>query len=544
MARSIGKMSVTLAANATQFSATMKNAKADVKATADSVANAQGRIKAAIDDRDKFEERVQAKMASRLKSLEAQKVREAVQAEATNRLKAAGLSEADAGGKGAGKKYGDSFLGELNSTFGKKSTMGKLMKLAMGGGAIGALGSAANEFNELTKKAEELALAMKKPGDEWKDTASQLITSIPVVGALADGFARIWSIASGEAATVAKIKEETAEIQRINEAYETGMKVVAAAHKETLDIMIQERRERELLGKSAGEKEALQTSNEEEDKVRKANESRAAKLKEIRESFDKARQPLTKAYADTMASLPNESGDEATKKSLELSRIRLQQDALTKRQAADEARVNAEAQQQILEATKTGWAKRWQAAKDGLEKVRDAYDESAKAEGEKAKANADSMAKARDEATQNQIDEIAANAKKGFEEEQAALAKLKEKTATPMEAFTSRAQQLADWRKADRITADEFKRGTAEAWDELKKTIKLPDNWSETKSPDLILGGSAQSQRFAYDFAAGSQRMSKDDELKQKQLTAQQDANVILRRIDTSLAVEVVEIGN
>jgi hypothetical protein len=136
--------------------------------------------------------------------------------------------------KGAAKSksaYGQ-MLSDLNSQFGKRSSFGKTLKLLAGGGVIGAAGMAASEFDEMTKKAEAMAVAIHQGGDEARKQAAEFLVSIPIVGKIGDGFARIYEIARGTASYVADMKTATEATDLATDAMAARLKLAKDNAKE------------------------------------------------------------------------------------------------------------------------------------------------------------------------------------------------------------------------------------------------------------------------------------------------------------------------
>src|SRR4051812_6211089 len=66
------------------------------------------------------------------------------------------------------------FFKDLKSNFGRSSTLGQSLKVLAGGGAIMALGKIASEFDELTKKAEDFAMALDRGDGSANQMAAEL----------------------------------------------------------------------------------------------------------------------------------------------------------------------------------------------------------------------------------------------------------------------------------------------------------------------------------------------------------------------------------
>src|SRR5438045_2118444 len=94
------------------------------------------------------------------------------------------------------KQANKGLLNDLKSSFGKSSALGQSLKILAGSGAIFALGKIASGFDELTKKAEDFALALDKGDGSAKDLGLELLKSIPIAGKLGEGLARIYELAS------------------------------------------------------------------------------------------------------------------------------------------------------------------------------------------------------------------------------------------------------------------------------------------------------------------------------------------------------------
>lgn len=109
------------------------------------------------------------------------------------------------------------FFKSMSADLGKKSFLGQSLKMLAGGGAVGALSMASNEFNDLTKKAEELAGMQYKSVEQQRKMTAEFLTSIPIAGKLGEAFARIWEMASGTTAEVAKMNAQMESQNRLIE---------------------------------------------------------------------------------------------------------------------------------------------------------------------------------------------------------------------------------------------------------------------------------------------------------------------------------------
>lgn len=621
--RNVGTLSAKLSANATEFKSAMKEARVEVKDTAKSVVESNDRIKAAISDRDAFEQQVQKRVSARLRILENAKIKEAVAAEAAVRLQASGMSEADATGKKAGKGYAEGFFSELNSTFGKRSVMGKALKIAAGGGAIGALGMAASEFNNLAKSVESFSVAMSQGGDEWKSALGDMLASVPILGKVGEGFYHLWNAMTGRAAVSAASADAAKTVAEIKDLWTKISENTDRATASAAEYSREVRNHIALLGLKGIDRAMELSRQEEKTKVEDVKKDREASSAKDKELVNK-RAELIKKMRNEAKALGVEFGDNAPLNAQKFDTPLLggsymqvtdlkavakfrasyawyagEIEGIDQNLAASRDKTNAAAESQIADAARKGAADRKRIGLDAMEALAEQsrgvwtkFTTEASDAARKARADVNAAMKgARDEfeteglspserklrdfkrlpgATAGDIaayraqldmndalksaadwieeiqkrgekmrDSAAAGAKKEAEE----IAKLKEKTLTPREEFEQTATKLANWRATGKITGDEFKRATQNAWKDLEKTIDVPDSVREMKSPDLIMAGSAQAQRMAYDNAAGNVRMSKDDELKQRQLTEAQKSNLYLERMATDLHVETVNIA-
>jgi hypothetical protein len=123
-------------------------------------------------------------------------------------------------------------LTDLNDSFGKRSALGKTLKLFAGAGVIGGLGLAASQFDELTKKAEALTLAIHQGDGEARKQTAEFLTSLPVVGKLADGFSRIYELISGTTTYVADTKVATEATNAVTDAMTVRLKMAKENAKE------------------------------------------------------------------------------------------------------------------------------------------------------------------------------------------------------------------------------------------------------------------------------------------------------------------------
>jgi DNA repair exonuclease SbcCD ATPase subunit len=103
-------------------------------------------------------------------------------------------------------------LNDLNAQFGKRSLLGKTMKLLAGGGAIAAVSMAANEFKAMSDKVLEVADSYRKGETSSMEFAAQMIRSIPILGKMTEGFDSLREAITGERFEVEKLESDTKRI--------------------------------------------------------------------------------------------------------------------------------------------------------------------------------------------------------------------------------------------------------------------------------------------------------------------------------------------
>jgi hypothetical protein len=118
------------------------------------------------------------------------------------------------------KKKNRGFLDELNAQYGKKSTIGKVFKLAAGGGVIAGLALAANEFKNLTEHAGEMYDKFRAGNTTAGELADEVAKSLPIIGKVYEGFKNIGEIVSGVRGEVAALNESA----RLNDLITAAMK--------------------------------------------------------------------------------------------------------------------------------------------------------------------------------------------------------------------------------------------------------------------------------------------------------------------------------
>ncbi len=133
---------------------------------------------------------------------------------------------ATAGGAGYG-----GVLSELQGDFGKKSLLGKTLKLIQGGGAIGALAMGSGMLNQLSKQVEEMSLAYVRGKTTAAELSGEILKSIPIVGAAGEGLARFWGLASGETFRVDHIYQEAEAIDAVTDAMKQSNAVIQETSK-------------------------------------------------------------------------------------------------------------------------------------------------------------------------------------------------------------------------------------------------------------------------------------------------------------------------
>lgn len=253
MGVSIANLNVMLTANASQFSATMKASRKDIDQVNAAVERGQRSMKAFYETQNRatsrgfVEQKTRDEMAARIKAMRAATLNDKVAAEVNQRLfggTPAVAKAAEDAGKIASKHFtaaiapsSKGFLDNMKGMFGEESKWGKVFKLFAGTGAVAGLSMAANQFNELTIKAEAFALALHRADGSASELAADLLTSIPIVGKLGEGLARVWSIMSGEAAAIEDLKRSTANTNAVTDAMASRMKIVAQFAKESADRM-------------------------------------------------------------------------------------------------------------------------------------------------------------------------------------------------------------------------------------------------------------------------------------------------------------------
>lgn len=143
-------------------------------------------------------------------------------------------------------KPGEGIIKGLKSQFGEESGFGGMMKILAGGGAIMGIGIAARAIDGMAKGAEKFAVEMAKGEKSTLNMTADLVESIPIVGNLADAFARIGGLIGGwtveEALANAQYKSADESIKKI----QAGMEAVKGATEDATKSM------RDLATQAAG----------------------------------------------------------------------------------------------------------------------------------------------------------------------------------------------------------------------------------------------------------------------------------------------------
>jgi hypothetical protein len=108
----------------------------------------------------------------------------------------------------AGKNGAKAFLQGVNGEFGKKSMLGQVMKLAMGGGAIAGVSMAAKELESITKKFADLTDAWRKGETTFAEMGGEMIRETPIFGSMVRCVDNLKEAFTGE--EVAAVKAERA----------------------------------------------------------------------------------------------------------------------------------------------------------------------------------------------------------------------------------------------------------------------------------------------------------------------------------------------
>ncbi len=124
------------------------------------------------------------------------------------------------------EKKTKSFLSGLSDSFGKRSSLGQLTKLAVGGGAIAGLSFAARELDKFTEKIVAMQLESGKADHSFDDYAVEIAKALPIIGSITDAVENVLKVATGqakqEAETKAIIDDQNAAFQKRNEIIKAG----------------------------------------------------------------------------------------------------------------------------------------------------------------------------------------------------------------------------------------------------------------------------------------------------------------------------------
>jgi hypothetical protein len=156
-------------------------------------------------------------------------------------------------------------LSDLNESFGKRSALGKTLKLAAGGGVIGGLGLVTSEFAAAGKSAREFAEQMGAGEQAGKSLGEQILLSIPLVGHLTKGAEDFASALSGAAYKAGALRAELAKIKEFKDAAAEGKKATTAV------IQPLENQAR-LIGKKGSERIFAEGQIQYEENLRKADD--------------------------------------------------------------------------------------------------------------------------------------------------------------------------------------------------------------------------------------------------------------------------------
>lgn len=119
-------------------------------------------------------------------------------------------------------------LNDLNDQFGKKSLLGKTMKLMAGGGAIAAVKMAVTEFKGMADGILNVSDAYRKGDITGGQMLAQMWRQIPVVGTLTEAMDSLrWAI-TGERAEVEKMEEDA---KKMNASVKARQAIIAEEKK-------------------------------------------------------------------------------------------------------------------------------------------------------------------------------------------------------------------------------------------------------------------------------------------------------------------------
>lgn len=550
-------------------------------------------------NRSAIEQQVRDEMAARIHAMRGEAAKANIADEVNRRLfggtakrgtSVAGVaSGAGAEGKAAGQAYAGSFFDELNGMAGKRSILGKSMKLLMGGGVIGALGMASGEFNALTQVAEKFAMSLNKGPEAARAATAELLLSIPVVGRLAEGFDRIGGLISGDTAYVARLTQEAENLNAVTDSWAHGLKIAQEYQAKITADITEEARIRELIGKQGAEKEAIQNAQdfarkkaaaekEAEDAAKAVTgdpeeQKRLAGLRQQMMNMAAPERGLTQidARKGSRADLSYQQDMADFRQKYDTLKMEIQ--AIEKGQANRLAEIDAAKNKKILEGQKTLDAQDIEAAKEKADKLAEANQSIIDAAAEAGQAGMDEINKQRDaaqaslDAMKRQVEQfnltpaekqVADFAAMGgadeaqieeFRKQVEQLNKLQEASGikeqirqwseslkTPLELYEEMGKKLEDLRDEGLLSQEEWGKGMEKAKAELDKVKEAKAE--EPKLVSFIRAGSQEAMKFQ--FEAALRASGRGEDIPRRQLTEAEKQTRTLESMDRKLEFKVV----
>ena len=175
------------------------------------------------------------------------------------------------------KKKSKGFLGELNSIFGKKSVLGQLGKLVVGGGAVAAISMVTKEVAAFAEDLEKLSTGWRTGGKAADEANAVFMRSIPILGNL---------IKAGESLKEALTGEKfwDAQVKGVNDAelaYSKWHDEIVKTIKDLQGMKTKAQQVIDVLNTAPYARPGRQIQIDTENELKKANELADAKVAEV-----------------------------------------------------------------------------------------------------------------------------------------------------------------------------------------------------------------------------------------------------------------------